>query len=371
MGLAQDKKGWELALDYLQSQVEEYRTRLDKTKAILTRRTGADERMLARITPPIPAARAQGYGVLPEIVADQAIVDVALHRNTFSISNLTSRAAPIWRDGFQLVAQAETGELATLVPEFERLRGHLSWAQAQISYHRYWQKAVLEHERFFKLRNRIVEDAELLRRLVTDKGDAKEIERLRTLIEAKIAPFQKTAGLVVRAGHDGALELLVHVVTDIADVAFLSTFEKAVDTAFNQSAAARAKRFRIRLTIERLDAKKLGVPKHGTAVDEDAHVARFPKGKLVLTTGAKSTHAFVGHYIQFGVNPMRPRELAHEFGHLLGFSDAYLRGFEGQPDGKLGCTLVEYGGLQDDLMGSPRQGRVTARMIKRLLDAYR
>jgi hypothetical protein len=67
---------------------------------------------------------------------------------------------------------------------------------------------------------------------------------------------------------------------------------------------------------------------------------------------------------------MRRRELAHEFGHLLGFSDAYLRGFEGSPCGKLGCTLVEWGGLQDNIMGAPARGIVTTGMVRRLIEVY-
>jgi hypothetical protein len=101
-----------------------------------------------------------------------------------------------------------------------------------------------------------------------------------------------------------------------------------------------------------------------------AHVDRFPEQALVLTTGTASTHAWTGRSVLLGPSPLRRRDLAHEFGHLLGFADAYLRGFEGEPTGAFGVVVVEWVGLQDDLMGSPESGRVTETMIDRLIDAY-
>ena len=67
---------------------------------------------------------------------------------------------------------------------------------------------------------------------------------------------------------------------------------------------------------------------------------------------------------------MTRRTLAHEFGHLLGFSDAYLRSYRGDPRDPYGVVLVEWTGLIDNLMGSPEVGRVTEGMIETLIDAY-
>ena len=71
-----------------------------------------------------------------------------------------------------------------------------------------------------------------------------------------------------------------------------------------------------------------------------------------------------------GPGKVTPRTLAHEFGHLLGFSDAYLRGYDGRPDDRFGVVLVEWSGLLDDLMGDSRGGRVSEAMTERLLEAY-
>ena len=168
--------------------------------------------------------------------------------------------------------------------------------------------------------------------------------------------------------------LRVEVVTDITDARFLRQFEAAVDREFTQAPAARARKFKVALTVRRVSPSSLypqGAPESASPVDIDEHVSRFPAGALVLTTGARSTHAFNGRYIQLGTNRCRPRTLAHEFGHLLGFSDAYLRCYVGEPSDLMGCSIMEWSGLLNDLMGEPEHGRVTPAMIDRLLSAYR
>lgn len=91
---------------------------------------------------------------------------------------------------------------------------------------------------------------------------------------------------------------------------------------------------------------------------------------MVLTTGAESTHSWQGRSILFGPAPIHRNSLAHEFGHLLGFSDAYLRGFEGDPQDPYGVILVEWTGLLDDLMGNSSSGAVSEGMIRTLLRFY-
>jgi hypothetical protein len=74
--------------------------------------------------------------------------------------------------------------------------------------------------------------------------------------------------------------------------------------------------------------------------------------------------------ITLGPDPITRRVLAHEFGHLLGFSDAYLRSYQGDPRDPYGVVFLEWTGLIDNLIGSPAVGRVTNAMIETLIDAY-
>lgn len=370
-------KHWTSVLDDLAEDHRELSTNLEDARKILAARASkADARdLLPELDRPVPKPTKHGYGLLPRLLPDRRLEKVELCRNTYSIVKVREMTAHACRDGAALLRSAQRDEdLAAVTREFTRLRDRTKNIEARIAYHRYWQKAVIDHAKFFALRNRVLPLASKLRDLVTEKGDAREIGRLRTLIEAKVAPFHKTPRLRIEGQKDGTRVLRVRVLTDIEDDTFLEACRKAVDTAYNHSDAARAARFRVDLSFVRISASSLydgEPPRRGARIEEKAHLARFPTGALVLTTGARSTHAFVGRYIQLGSNPTQPRTLAHEFGHLLGFSDAYLRGYEGQPGGALGCTVIEWGGLQDNLMGSPSRGPVTEAMVQRLIAAYK
>lgn len=127
------------------------------------------------------------------------------------------------------------------------------------------------------------------------------------------------------------------------------------------------------LVIETIAASHLypeGEPAAGSLIDLDDHLGRFPAGALVLTTGAKHTHVRQRRVVILGPGHLSRRVLAHEFGHLLGFSDACLRGYEGDPLDPWGAVIVEWDGLTDDLMSSPGRGRVSQHMIQQLLSAY-
>lgn len=162
--------------------------------------------------------------------------------------------------------------------------------------------------------------------------------------------------------------------TDIEDSGFLAAFREWVESAFARSEAVRSRRFRLVLRIGRIAPVELypnGAPQRGTLIDTKAHVGRFPAGALVLTTGGKSTHTWVGRSIVLGPNPVTRRTLAHEFGHLLGFDDKYVRGYDGEPRDPFGVVVIKWTGLTDNLMGNPGVGRVTGELIDKLIRAYR
>jgi hypothetical protein len=185
--------------------------------------------------------------------------------------------------------------------------------------------------------------------------------------------FTPTIGLTLLTFEGGKKILPVRVCTDITDQAFLQTFQAAVHEAFVASEAARSNSFAMVLNwrTRSPDALYNGrPPKRGAAINLAAHRVLFKGCSLVSTTGAASTHARVGSHIILGTDPINRRTLAHEFGHLLGFSDAYVRGYDGQPNDPYGVVLVEWTGITDDLMGNPGAGRVSAEMIAALIEAY-
>jgi hypothetical protein len=124
----------------------------------------------------------------------------------------------------------------------------------------------------------------------------------------------------------------------------------------------------VRVRWRRFDPEQ--APATGATIDPERHLQRFPPDALVLTTGAAGTYALPRRAVLLGTAPISRRTLAHEFGHLLGFEDAYLRGYEGEPEDPHGVVLVEWVGLSDDLMGNPAGGAVSREMIETLLEAY-
>ncbi len=252
--------------------------------------------------------------------------------------------------------------LDKLINRYDHARKRLRFMEASVAHHRYWQPAIRDYATFFAKQNEVVELAKALRAA----EEPAEAEKVRGQILERIAPFTEAPGLIIEGGV-----LRLDVVTDIEDEEFRTEVIDSVQLVWNESAAAKQAGLRIELTLEVIEPTTLyggQPPLPGSTIDERAHLGRFPAGRLVLTTGGDRTHAIVGRYVQLGTDPVTPRQLAHEVGHLLGFADAYLRGYE--EAGPYGVVIVEWSGLQDDLMGAPSSGPVTDRMVERLQSAY-
>lgn len=331
--------------------------------------------LLGRIEVEPPKPRPTGYRLLPELTADAAESSQPLRENRYSIQQVlgVSHGERVAAGVFAHRAAADSLPLEPQVRELERLRRQLRWLESSITYHRFWQKSGDDSRAFFDRRNELVLKARALDQLVRSGADSAVVGAVRQSLAAELAPFAATPGLRWRLDPDGTRVLPVEVVTDIADTTFLAAFALAVRRAWVESPAAREARFRVELTWKLVAPEQLypeGVPAIGAAIVETDHIARFPAGALVLTTGGRSTHAWVGRYIQLGTAPFGPRTLAHEFSHLLGFSDGYLRGTEGAGTDPFGYIFVEWTGIIDDLMGSSGAGRVTREMVDTVVRAY-
>ena len=375
---------WGDVIIWLREQRDTMAADLERAHARLLAAADASAPKLAnQLEPTPPRPRPTGYGILPEVKANGPLKPVEPTERTYSLEVLSTGYVRDFRDARMLAGRAarrpepgadtDVAELEREVKVFVRLRGRLRNLEDHLAYHEWWQEAVVEQRDYFEDRTRIVWIVRERQALEKRHGPADRIAELTRTIHEEVAPFKPAAGLVLEDREDGWRVLPVTVATDILDEEFLKTLSECIDAEFNDSEAARERRLRIELEIERIPLAQLypeGVPEHGATVDVEAHVARFPEGRLVLTTGAKSTHAWAGRSLLLGPAPITRRALAHEFGHLLGFTDAYLRGFEGDPTGNFGVKLVEWTGLLEDLMGNAAGGRVTGAMIDRLIEAY-
>lgn len=361
---------WKVKVAELAMMQEDMEIQLEIAHAwILERVQKESPALLEQLSPAPPKAIPYGYGRLPKINPDAPSSFTQPRETRYSLRTIIPFFQPdVKAITLLAAANADTRieDLPKTVDEFKRLKGRFRLLGQHLGYHRHWQQAVIDYAKFFENKNVLVRQ---VRDWVTSR---QEKEPLPEDVLHKIVIFRGNRTL---KGHQQgeAFVLPVPIYTDIAHGLFLGKFKRSVEAVFNDSEAAKKAKFEVRLTFHRLSAKDLygeAFPKKGDHLDLSDHLKRFPKEGLSLTTGGTSTRAFQGHHVVLGPHPMTPRVITHEFCHLLGFNDAYLRGFDGKPTDEFGSVLVEWTGLQDDLMGNPGGGVVTEQMVRMLLDSY-
>ena len=171
--------------------------------------------------------------------------------------------------------------------------------------------------------------------------------------------------------------ITVPMVTDIADSAFVSEFARVIAERWRTRGTGIAYRVmpEIRvITSAALYCPQSGgasaaqtcvPPERGAAINLASHIGRFPPDAAVLTTGAGSTHIEGGRAVVMSPHDAPHYLIAHEFGHLLGFRDAYVRGY--RDAGFDGIVVTELVVDNGDVMGNARDGAVTAAHFERLL----
>jgi hypothetical protein len=70
-----------------------------------------------------------------------------------------------------------------------------------------------------------------------------------------------------------------------------------------------------------------------------------------------------------GPGDVTVRTLAHEFGHVLGFRDGYVRGYRDL--GESGFEILELTSDFDDIMSAPREGRVLETHFRLIMEGVR
>ena len=154
-------------------------------------------------------------------------------------------------------------------------------------------------------------------------------------------------------------EWIIHVplFTDIADEEFVNKVKHIIETTWRL--AERAKTFRVELNVAYVSAFTLygeaNSPSPGQQIDVMRHLRRFPSGGAILTTGALTTHV-QGRAIVLGPHTISAKVLAHEFGHILGFRDRYIRGYKNL--GENGFQVTEMIADPEDIMSATSQGLV-------------
>lgn len=342
------------------------------------RRSAPD--LFATLEPPPP--KRSGYQVLPRVVPDapprpparpQLVTyswpwsDTLIAQEMAALDGLDSDLAKVEA----ALATADRPAFEALAAGYKAVVDHRRLIDADVDYNWLWQGGIARdrpsYEKATKLSDRIA------------RAQARSEPLTRGMI-AEMGPVAPPA--FVRIEETGGHRRLVTVsmISDISDAALLQALTSAVETKWQGRAGGDEVRVHVDLEVispERLycrsedeaagKATTCAPPRPGEAIDLPRHIARFPAGRAVLTTGAGSTHVTAGRAIVLGPHDVTPHTLAHEFGHLLGFPDRYVRGYRDlAADGFLVTELVSD---PQDLMASPGTGLVFDRHFEELVAA--
>ncbi len=393
-----------------------YHERIDRFYAALSEavRQAAPD-LQPEIAPPPPDVH--GYQILPEIGTDVPApapgttsevvrfswntTDTGIERQMTVLEGLerTLRTLP------RVPAPSSRASYTSLAADYKTVVGRRRRIDSNIAYNWLWQKRIADARSVFDHLKEIQDlaiERDAIASVFASGSDAtlreaggalgfdvavgaeslREAlsERLRVINEMITAATRTVSPPdFARIEQAAPGQWLVHVplYTDVIDSTFVRDFKNGVEGWWQIRDGDED--FRLELEVQTFSPEQLycghadgtsdshagcAPPAHGAEIDLEAHVARFPEGGAVLTTGAATLTTTGPRAIVLGPRDTVPRVLAHEFGHVLGFPDTYFRGYR-----DLGADGFEVTELADltDIMGAPGAGPVVARHFERLV----
>jgi len=308
--------------------------------------------------PPVAAAARYGFGILPRIVEapPPANPPVSVFSYSWPITDGYINGEKIKLDQIEGEIrsmssgsnQPNSAQISSLILEYRKLLTNQRTIDQYIQYNQFWQRAIAEDRRRF---DQLTKVYELMKSNEPDTAQA-----IREVLGKPDVPsFIK----IDRSKPDYVI-VQVPVYTDIEDQEFLMKAKSTIEELWQARDGDLT--YLVEIEFRKVPPKA----ERGERIDVRAHSSEFPEDGAVLTTGAQTTHSLVGRYTALAPGDVSTRTLAHEFGHLLGFRDGYVRGYRDLGDS--GFEILELTSVFDDLMSAPREGHVQAAHFKLILD---
>lgn len=307
-----------------------------------------------------PPTNVWGYGMLPRIV-DIAQPPTPISTFSYSwgvtegyVAGETTKLDQAKSDLSRVIVVDPSEKLSLivgLVAQYRDLIKNQRTVDQYIQYNRFWQREIAEDRARF---DKLTQVYNMMKSGNPDTADA-----IRKVLGTPQAPR------FVRVRKDGStsVTLQVRVHTDIDDDTWLSQAKSAIEDIWRTEQGGT----RYAIEIEFSKTKPKETPQAGEHLDMEKYIGRFPNDGGVLTTGAQFTYGSVGRAVVLGPGDLAPRTLAHEFGHVLGFTDGYIRGYTDL--GEKGFEILELTSSFDDIMSAPREGHVQPAHFKLLMES--
>ena len=336
-----------------------------------------------------------GYQILPRIIADAPSEE---HARAKAVAYSWPWTERLIDRAMKEIDRAETelhraqtmnaiqsrAVLERLALDYRRQNQGQENIDAHVRYNRLWQAAIAAdrpgYDRETALQMQVLERQKILDRLKRVNasyekysvsfhesgaagsllGMTRSLQSRAALLARRIdqAMNEMPSPLFIKI-ENSAADWIFHVplFTDIEDRDFVTEVKRIIETTWRLAGPKNT--YRVELDVSYISADLLyadsGKPPQGVELNIRRHLERFPAGGAILTTGAVTTHV-QDYAIVLGPHPVSPQLLAHEFGHILGFRDRYIRGYKNL--GENGFQIMEVIADPRDIMAATAHGLV-------------
>src|SRR5262245_19402917 len=319
--------------------------------------TASLPRLQKQEAPPALSAR-YGYGLLPRLVdaPPPANPPVSVFNYSWPITDgyiageniKLDQAEATLRNVPNVSGEDKTALISNLILEYRRLLLNQRTIDQYIQYNTFWQRTIAQDRARFDQLTKVYE--------LMKSNEADTAQAIREVLGKPAVP---SFVQIDRSKPDSVI-IRVPVYTDIEDDEFLAKAKIAIEELWEVQEGE------LKYLLEIEFSKVSPLAEQGARIEVRALESKFPSDGAVLTTGAQTTHSLVGRYVALAPGDLSVRTLAHEFGHVLGFRDGYIRGYRDL--GERGFEILELTSVFDDIMSAPREGHVQAAHFKLLLE---